>query len=70
VKKPEPRPLKVVCSSCGLDWEEHGEKPTLETCVELLKAEVAKRPRFSIAATSGISAWPTTWGNTWGGSAA
>jgi hypothetical protein len=43
--KPEPKPLQIVCSCCGLDWEKHGAKPTLAKCVELLKAELAKRSR-------------------------
>jgi hypothetical protein len=41
--KPEPKVTKRVCTLCGLDWGLHGAKPTVETCVELLKAELAKR---------------------------
>ena len=43
MKKPEPINKHIVCSACGLEWEKHGEKPTLEKCVELLKAELATR---------------------------
>jgi hypothetical protein len=42
---------------CGLSWDKHtevtelrGEKlkePTVELCIELLKAELSKRPRFA-----------------------
>ena len=32
MKKPEPVNKHIVCSVCGLDWDAHGEKPTLETC--------------------------------------
>ncbi len=41
--KPEAVPKTFVCSACGLDWKRHGEKPTLAKCVELLKADLAKR---------------------------
>ena len=41
---PQPKTIKVVCSECGLDWEAHGPNPSLEKCVELLKAELAHRP--------------------------
>ena len=44
--KPEPISKYIVCSLCGMNWDEHGEKPTAEKCVELLKAEMAKRPRY------------------------
>lgn len=50
--KPEPKPLKIVCSNCGMDWEAHGPKPTVDKCVELLKAELARRPKWSLAAAS------------------
>lgn len=29
---------------CGLDWRQHGESPTTEDCVRLLRAELARRP--------------------------
>jgi hypothetical protein len=48
--KPKPVSKHVVCSVCGLDWDRHPKKkdkePTLEACVELLKAELASRPRL------------------------
>jgi hypothetical protein len=31
-----------VCSKCGLDWERHGKRPTLATCVGLLRMEVTR----------------------------
>ena len=40
---PEPIPQYVVCSECGLSWDDH-EVATLEECVRLLKAELVKRP--------------------------
>jgi hypothetical protein len=43
VRKPQPVNKTVVCSICGLDWEKHGKAPTMEKCVALLKAELAKR---------------------------
>lgn len=42
MKKPEPVAKQVVCSQCGLDWDKHGDNPTIEKCVEMLKAEVAR----------------------------
>lgn len=48
--KPAPVSKVVVCSVCGLPWEDHtkGRKtaPTADVCIRLLKAEIAKRPRF------------------------
>lgn len=40
MKKPTARVVSEVCSLCGLDWKRHGDAPTVETCVELLLAEV------------------------------
>ena len=42
MKKPEPQPLNIVCSNCGLDWNRHGDKPTVEKCIELLKGDLAR----------------------------
>lgn len=56
--KPEPINKHIVCSMCGLDWEQHGAKPTLEKCVELLKAEVKRlsaHPPQQFLATSGYN---------------
>lgn len=39
---PKPIPTAHVCSECGLDWQRHGNKPTLAKCVELLRVEVAR----------------------------
>lgn len=39
--KPEPVNKHVICSACGLDWNRHGAKPTLATCVKLLKDDLA-----------------------------
>ena len=44
---PEPKPLRLVCSLCELDWDAHlkrTKKPGYEDCIVLLKAELAKRP--------------------------
>lgn len=61
VKKPEPISKHVVCSECGQPWDKHGDKPTLETCVKLLKAELAK-PRPYAMQIAGSMAQPP-WGN-------
>ena len=42
-QKPHPVVIKTICSLCGLDWDGHGDDPTAEDCVRLLKAEVAKK---------------------------
>lgn len=41
---PEPVVVQTICSMCGLAWERHGEDPTPEDCIRLLKAELATRP--------------------------
>ena len=43
-KKPSPVPVQTVCAVCGLDWKAHGDDPTTDDCIRLLKAEVAKGP--------------------------
>lgn len=42
MKKPTPVHTNTICSVCGLDWDRHGEKPTPETCIELLQADLAR----------------------------
>jgi hypothetical protein len=48
MKKPQPKSVNIVCSVCGLAWDRHksekDKEPTLESCVALLKEELAKRP--------------------------
>ena len=44
MSKPKPVVVTTICSLCGLDWERHGESPTTEDCIRLLKAELASRP--------------------------
>lgn len=45
-KNTEPKPVAIttICSVCGLSWSNHGETPTTDDCIRLLKAELAKRP--------------------------
>jgi hypothetical protein len=67
VKTPKPKTVKVDCDVCGLDWKQHKPdakgKVTLDECVRLLKAELAKpcpspfyqvgvNPYFGSASTS------------------
>lgn len=42
--KPEPIAVTTICSVCGLLWLDHGEDPTTDDCIRLLKAELAKKP--------------------------
>lgn len=51
-KQPRRKVIQVACSECGLDWKEHGEKPSLEDCVRLLKVELAKKNRSSFTVTN------------------
>ena len=41
---PEPVVTATVCSLCGLAWEKHGDKPTKDDCIRLLKAGLASGP--------------------------
>lgn len=40
---PKPVVVKTICSMCGLDWDDHGDSPTTEDCIRLLKVEAAKQ---------------------------
>ena len=40
--KPEPVAVSTICSVCGLSWIEHGEDPTTDDCIRLLKAAATK----------------------------
>lgn len=57
--KPAPKVEKEVCTVCGLDWKRHGKEPTLEMCVELLKADLVAAlaavpvPQYWVTRTSG-----------------
>lgn len=39
--KPQPVATVTVCSICELDWDLHGENPTTDDCIRLLKSELA-----------------------------
>jgi hypothetical protein len=41
--RPTPKHVVTICSVCELPWEDHGDDPTLETCVRLLAQELKKR---------------------------
>lgn len=43
--KPEPVVIQTICSMCQLDWAAHGEDPTTEDCIRLLKVELAMAKR-------------------------
>lgn len=61
-KKPAPIAKNVVCSCCGLAWDRHGKEPGVDKCVELLKADLAKRPHYS---TNGLGISTAASGLTW-----
>lgn len=49
--QPRKKVITVVCGECGQDWKAHGNKPTLEDCVRLLKkalAEANRKPHFMV----------------------
>lgn len=37
-KKPKPIPVEMICDLCGGSWKAHGENPTTDDCIRLLKA--------------------------------
>lgn len=41
--KPHPVVVTTICSLCDEPWEDHGDKPTAEDCVRLLKAKLARQ---------------------------
>jgi hypothetical protein len=47
-QKPHAIVVQTICSLCGLDWVDHGEDPTAEDCIRLLKAEVARKSAFPV----------------------
>ena len=67
MRKPEPKVEREVCTVCGLDWQAHGLKPTLETCIGLLKSELAKRPRYLQGAGFSSGVYPFAIGGGGGG---
>ena len=60
--QPTPVPVSTVCSECGLAWDRHGAEPTLQTCVNLLKEELKRKPGPTTSVVPGIS-WPHPWRN-------
>lgn len=57
---PKPKATRIVCDTCGLDWDKHKRSKTdtapLSECVRLLKAELSKPKTYS--QISGASTWP------------
>jgi len=43
--KPKAVTTVQVCSLCGLDWKRHGENPTTDDCIALLRADLAAAER-------------------------
>ncbi len=41
--KPQPVAVTVICSLCDQPWDAHGEKPSQDDCVRLLKAALAAK---------------------------
>lgn len=56
--KPAPKSTNVACELCGLAWDKHGPEPTPLTCIDLLKAELSKRPSYPYVVT-GVT--PDNW---------
>jgi hypothetical protein len=63
MRKPKPKTVKVVCDMCGIEWAAHKLKPTheptLEECVRVLKAELAKRPTRNPYLSNGVTLYGT-----------
>ena len=47
MSKPKPVPKELVCSECGLDWDEDAPHKSQSDCIEALKAELDSRPSSS-----------------------
>jgi hypothetical protein len=63
MSKPQPVPKQLVCDLCDLPWEGHGDKPTKDDCIRLLKAELRKRPSYTVTNLSPSSTIAQTTGN-------
>jgi hypothetical protein len=44
---PQPIAVTTICSVCGLNWELHGEDPTTDDCIQLLKAALASKSTYA-----------------------
>lgn len=67
MNKPIAIPTAHKCSVCDLDWQLHGEHPSLDQCVELLKAEVKRLRAPKVSHTEVSKIWPVERGSTWTG---
>jgi hypothetical protein len=56
---PKPVVTAQVCSLCGLPWDGHGEQPTIEKCVELLRAALDDALQLRELVVSAGSYWPS-----------
>lgn len=65
--RPLPTPKPVItartCSVCGLPWDDHGKRPTINKCVELLKAALAAERTKPFYWGSGTTVAPGQPGN-------
>lgn len=55
---PEPVPQTVVCSTCGLLWDQHKKtkgRVTKDECIRLLNAELARRPQWNYSIGGAIN---------------
>lgn len=60
--KPQPVVVTTICSMCDQPWEAHGDKPTTEDCIRLLKQQLAMRPVVKWVQPYQYPSWPyTTW---------
>jgi len=45
MSKPRAIPESLICSECGLDWDDHPKNATKSDCIELLHAELGRAKR-------------------------
>lgn len=78
MSRPKPVPRDLICSECGLDWDDHPKNPRKSDCIKLLRDKLSRVScthvcctchRFTYWGTCSCSchgySWPndTTW--TW-----
>ena len=62
--KPAPVAVETICSVCGLDWDAHGDAPTTDDCIRLLKealAEEIKRKPVTVPIQVPVPVYPRPW---------
>ena len=51
MSRPQAVPESVICSECGLDWDDHPDNPRRRDCIKLLVAALHARSMWSFTNT-------------------